>query len=735
MSDVSITDNGTITVNGTLSFSSSAVTITGSGGAISTIVNNGTIEIQGFNDVISDVSVTGNGDITIATGKALTLDDVTLSGTVTNGTNSSLYVDTNHTLTLSGATIDGGTVINNGTIDVTAASTIEDVSVQSYSLNVASGATLTLEGSSDTITGVSAGGSIDNSGTIAGAGSIDNSQAPLTVTNEATGVIDANAGGGVTLTLNPGYNVDNAGLIEGTNGGDLVIDDTVSNTGAGAVVADGGTVTVESGGAVAGGTLEITNGGTLDLLNSIDQNVTFVGAGTLEIGLPTSYSANSTAFSGTNDITGLTAGDIIDLATVAPSSIISAFISGTTLTVTESDSSPLSYQIAGSSLSADYFSVQSDSAGGSDLVLSTAPTSHSFTTIDDPSATDTYYGFALGINNASQIVGTYNSSREGFLDTSGTFTTIDDPSGTISYGAGDEANGINNAGQIVGLYFTGYVEHGFIDTGGSFITLDDSLGGSGAFQGTSAQGINNAGQVVGYYTDSSGIEHGFLYSGGTYTTIDDPLGTSTNATGINDAGDIVGFYHDSSGKYDGFIYINGAFTTIDDPLGVEGTTVTSINNEGDIVGSYTDSSGVGHGFLYSGGVYTTVDDPLGASSNADGINDAGQIVGYYNNGSEHDGFLANPEFTINAGATVELNPLYTTADVTFAASTGTLILSDPSTFTGEIAGISGSGDVIDLGSLATADAATSDSPGSYNPVTDTTLLTVTEFVQPRAGHD
>ena len=112
----------------------------------------------------------------------------------------------------------------------------------------------------------------------------------------------------------PGSTSTAAGLIEGHNGGDLVIDDTVSNSGAGAVVADGGTVTVGSGGAVAGGTLEITNGGTLDLLNSVDQNVTFVGAGTLlYLTLSGSYSANYNASGGTNGIIGFGSGDAIDL--------------------------------------------------------------------------------------------------------------------------------------------------------------------------------------------------------------------------------------------------------------------------------------------------------------------------------------------------------------------------------------------------------------------------------------
>jgi probable HAF family extracellular repeat protein len=68
---------------------------------------------------------------------------------------------------------------------------------------------------------------------------------------------------------------------------------------------------------------------------------------------------------------------------------------------------------------------------------------------------------------------------------------------------------------------------------------------------------------------------------------------------------------------------------------------------GQIVGRYSDANG-SHGFLYSNGTYTTLDDPLAANgTQAFGINDSGQIVGYYSDASftEH-GFLlttaANP---------------------------------------------------------------------------------------------
>jgi probable HAF family extracellular repeat protein len=48
------------------------------------------------------------------------------------------------------------------------------------------------------------------------------------------------------------------------------------------------------------------------------------------------------------------------------------------------------------------------------------------------------------------------------------------------------------------------------------------------------------------------------------------------------------------------------YTTIDDPLATKGTTAEDINNAGQIVGSYDNASGQ-HGFLYSSGVFTTLE--------------------------------------------------------------------------------------------------------------------------------
>ena len=69
-----------------------------------------------------------------------------------------------------------------------------------------------------------------------------------------------------------------------------------------------------------------------------------------------------------------------------------------------------------------------------------------------------------------------------------------------------------------------------------------------------------------------------------------------------------------------------SFTTINVP-GATNTQANGINNRGEIVGSFTDATGT-HGFIYSAGTFTTINVP-GATGGTEayGINDNGHVVG------------------------------------------------------------------------------------------------------------
>src|SRR5438876_414715 len=70
----------------------------------------------------------------------------------------------------------------------------------------------------------------------------------------------------------------------------------------------------------------------------------------------------------------------------------------------------------------------------------------------------------------------------------------------------------------------------------------------------------------------------------------------------------------------------GTFTTLDVP-GVTTTEAFGINDARQVVGFFEDASGNIHGFVEIGGSFTTIDVPGAFFTQAHGINDAGQIVG------------------------------------------------------------------------------------------------------------
>ena len=73
--------------------------------------------------------------------------------------------------------------------------------------------------------------------------------------------------------------------------------------------------------------------------------------------------------------------------------------------------------------------------------------------------------------------------------------------------------------------------------------------------------------------------------------------------------------------------VSGTFTPIVFP-GATSTEAWGINDAGEIAGNYVDKTGY-HAFLYSGGNYSTLEVPGATSTYACGINNSGQIVGYW----------------------------------------------------------------------------------------------------------
>ncbi|WP_347990148.1 DUF3466 family protein [Methylomonas sp. AM2-LC] len=237
------------------------------------------------------------------------------------------------------------------------------------------------------------------------------------------------------------------------------------------------------------------------------------------------------------------------------------------------------------------------------------------------------------------------------------YTTIDNPNQT----GGTVGFGINNSGQISGYYFTGAQRqtiNSFVYDGSTYTTINDPNALAGT---TVASDINNNGILVGDFQDSTG-PHGFLYNGSTYTTLNYPNATGSGGTipiSINDTGEVAGiFYTGNNNVGNGFLYNGSTYTTLNDPNSTKGTYAYGINNSGDVVG-YFDNGNVGNGFLYNGSTYTTLIDPNATNGTyALGINNNGEVVGYYTDSTGNHAFVYNGSTytTLNYPNTTPNNP-------------------------------------------------------------------------------
>jgi len=117
-----------------------------------------------------------------------------------------------------------------------------------------------------------------------------------------------------------------------------------------------------------------------------------------------------------------------------------------------------------------------------------------------------------------------------------------------------------------------------------------------------------------------------------FTQIDVPGAVSTFAFRNNDLGHVVGEYLDGTRAF-GFLKVGSQFTTIDVPGSVRSSQALGINSAGDIVGEFD-----GRAFLKSGATISPIDVPGAATTTAYAINDAGIVVGTFFDGSNH-GFI------------------------------------------------------------------------------------------------
>ncbi len=191
---------------------------------------------------------------------------------------------------------------------------------------------------------------------------------------------------------------------------------------------------------------------------------------------------------------------------------------------------------------------------------------------------------------------------------------------------GTQCSGINNAGDVVGFFYYYNLTFDFErEADGTFrqpITAPGRLN-------TIAKGINNSSDVCGWFNDTTG-QHGFFFNGRHFHPYDFPGAVLTNVNGINDAGDFVGTYT-VNGVVAGFASIGGERVLISVPSAIA-VVPTGINNQGEIVGFFLTNREVGAFGFYRdplGNVTFPISGPRSSFTLLSGINDQGDIAGQW----------------------------------------------------------------------------------------------------------
>lgn len=261
--------------------------------------------------------------------------------------------------------------------------------------------------------------------------------------------------------------------------------------------------------------------------------------------------------------------------------------------------------------------------------LSALCTAQSYTITDLGTLPNDNWSQGQSINASGQSTGAsgnYQTETDGaFVFRNGMLTNLGSLGGKAAIG-----NGINASGEVAGYSqnATG-AYRAFISNGDMLVDIGDLGGGSAV-----AYAINDAGQVVGSAVTATGANHPFLYSNGQMTDLG-TLGSPDNvdwwnsAQGINNSGVVTGTSYDAQGNFFGFVWSKGKMTKIG-TLGGSWSEAEAINNLGQVTGMANTKNGSAHAYLRSPQGKLQDLGTVGASTNASwgfGVNDAGVVVG------------------------------------------------------------------------------------------------------------
>lgn len=264
-----------------------------------------------------------------------------------------------------------------------------------------------------------------------------------------------------------------------------------------------------------------------------------------------------------------------------------------------------------------------------------------FVTIDVPGAAHTY---AAAISNDGAILGRWQDAAgnlHAFFMANGSMTTFD-CQGAVS----TSPNAMNAGFQVVGTYrdaagkWTGFLldlanPNSWVAAGARCVALEPK-GAVGRNSSTAAIGISDAGEVAGWFDDGQNQWHGYLYRAGIYMTFDLLEGSADNPRGMwplsmSPTGELIGHMQVPGDRMRGWSLAGNKLLVLDFPPGdANGMTCSfAMNSKGEMTGHYLRTGEVVRGFHYRDGVYTSFEVPGAKRTDARGINERGDIVGFY----------------------------------------------------------------------------------------------------------
>jgi hypothetical protein len=716
----------------------------------SSLQNSGLITLGQGGDFKDQSTVTNfkTGTIEVSGGTLNVLVDVANSGLIT--------VDPNANLTLDHAAIDGGTVTNNGEIDLTGAAVLKNGSLGNFGQIKVSGAGNALDNekvTSNHALEVMAGAALllDQDTTVANGGGV------ITVDGTATLTLnDATINGG---TVND-YSLVSGNIVAGSIDvtGDSKISGAALNNG-GVTIASGKTLTLDKV-AVSGTTFTDTASGavlSVDATDTLKLSNVIINGGTVNDGTgTTALTGGKIEIVKSSAINGASSTELASLnnggVTVDANQTLTldnVAVSGTTITGT--DATSVVQVEGGKTLALTGNATIEGSSSAAKATISNSGTievagtatllNDTLTNVTTGSIIQVDDGQTLMLSGTEIIGGTindYSGALGGNIDVTGN-SKIDGGAklnfGTVTVEAGKTLT-LDNV-TVNGTSFTDSGAIIQVDDGTTLTLHGATINGGTINDGTATGTVSGAGTVFGDIdvTGNSTISNASLNYGdikieqGISLTLDNVAvtGTSIEVDGVSTVGKLI---------LENGTTISGSQLTIDssDQLTMNGATITggAITDNGSI--DVTKSSTInGDAKLSNGnatvenGVTLKLDNVTVTGTTFTDISASGSIIqvdsgdtltldGATFNGGKFDNngiidvigstttISANVSGSgtaiIDGNATLRLDGAFTET-VTFADNAGTLKLGPSSSFTGHVAGFA-SGTTLDvLGFLAT----------------------------------